>query len=381
MLDFSSANYLGFNHDIGSLPSRLSLTSGKPAALFRSPLQTHVENKLARLLNAKQAIVRRSTLHAFVDTYSRVRPDRQIILVDAGAYPVQKWAIRMAQGSGAVVRQFRHHDCESLARALATAGRRQRRAVVAADGFCTGCGRLTPISDYLELVCRFGGQLVLDDTQCTGILGDNPGVRSPWGQGGGGSHLYAGVSDDPNLTIVTSFAKGIAAPVAAIAGEATCLFSSNGVTEIHSSPATNADLAALDQALAINALYGDKLRQRLLKNIAVFRSELKRLGLKATGGLFPVQSISVLKDRALHIQRLLQAFGIRPILTEACCRQEVAVNLIITARHTSRDVKSAARFIHRALTRATTSRLAGSTPQLGHTFQLPQTNGFYRVTG
>jgi len=362
MLDFSSAHYLGISHAPDAMPSEPRLTTGRPAALQSPAVQSEIQRSLRTLFKTNHVLVKRSTLHAFVDIYDQIRPAREAILVDAGAYPIQRWAINMAKGRGAVVSQFRHHDVESLARKTAAARRRRLRPFVAVDGFCTGCGKLAPLTDYLDVIHSAGGRLIIDDTQSTGIHGESPGQITPWGHGGGGSQLHAGLGSDQGLIIVTSFAKALAAPIATVAAPAKGLALPG--TDVHCSPATNADLAALQSALTINARHGEQLRRRLLGNIRLFRREMGRLGRETSGRLFPVQSVSCPEYQAVAVERFLLAAGIRPILTESSCRHGATVTLIITARHTARQLKFAAHALHQALTKAEIRRRAIAPPGL-----------------
>ncbi len=62
-------------------------------------------------------------------------------------------------------------------------------------------------------VRRFGGLLVIDDTQALGILGRNPGQDAPYGRGGGGSLRRANIQG-PDILVGASLAKGFGVPIA-----------------------------------------------------------------------------------------------------------------------------------------------------------------------
>src|SRR5262249_24891366 len=143
-----------------------------------------------------------------------------------------------------------------------------------------------------RLVRPRGGYLVIDDTQALGILGRHPTSAAPYGSGGAGSTVWHGI-DGPGLIVANSLAKGFGAPLAVIAGSGPLIskFKKLSSTRVHCSPPSLAAIAAGRRALYINASEGDSLRSHLLKLVRRFRDRLRQLGLAASGGLFPVQTL------------------------------------------------------------------------------------------
>jgi len=94
--------------------------------------------------------------------------------------------------------------------------------------------------------------------------------------------------------------------------------------------------------LAVNEKGGDALRVRLATGVRQFRKRLAGIGLSATGGLFPVQTLAPLNglDAAALYRRLLR-LGVRTVLRRAGGSAEVRISFLITARHTPDEIDRA----------------------------------------
>ena len=84
--------------------------------------------------------------------------------------------------------------------------RSRRRPVVVADGFCPTCGDQRRWPNFCDAWRRYGGHVVLDDTQALGVFGEQVGAL--YGRGGGGSLRWQGVKS-PDVIVGSSLAKGI----------------------------------------------------------------------------------------------------------------------------------------------------------------------------
>lgn len=351
MLDFTSALYLGLRHASRSLRPWEQLSTGRPAALAPVPCAEKVARKLAWLQGCQAATIAPSTLHLFWDLFGMLAGGREAIYMDAGVYPVVRWCIERAAARGVPVGTFPHHDARALRRLLDYEACRGLRPVVVADGLCPGCGP-APTAAYLEIARVFGGRLVLDDTQALGILGQSPGPGAPYGEGGGGMLRWSDV-DGPDVLVVSSLAKGFGAPVAVLAGSRAMVrrFEANSETRVHCSPPSVAAIHTADRALDLNSKCGDALRHRLARLVSCFRRRLRRVGLSATGGLFPVQALVPIRGPAaatLH-ERLLR-LGIRTVLHRPRCQPGARISFLITTRHTPRDIDRAVSALVQAAT-------------------------------
>jgi 8-amino-7-oxononanoate synthase len=340
VIDFTSALYLGLEHASRGLPDWDRLTLGKPAALETPPGAERVEGRLAELIGCERATLATSTLHLFWDLFMLLGESGADIFLDAGSYPIARWGAERLACSGPVVKTFRQHDVQGLARALASS--HGRLPVVVTDGYCPGCGRLAPIKDYLAMVTPRGGFVVADDSQALGIFGK----RAQWatyGIGGGGSMQHAGISSD-RLIIGSSLAKAFGVPVAVLAGSAAIVeeFESRSTTRVHCSPPSAADIAASSQALAINRAHGEVLRRRLAQRVLHFREGLRKLGLLAIPAPFPVQPISLpdhVEARRLHEE--LSQRGVEAVLHRRERGKSSQISFVVTARHSPTEIEQA----------------------------------------
>ena len=340
MINFTSALYLGLRHPSRSLRCWEQLTLGVPAALAEPPGAAIVAAGLAALQGCERAILLPSTLHLFLDLFKMLAGEKAAVYADAGSYPIACWGAERSTTQAAPLHSFPHHDPAGLERALLRSPARLRRPIVLADGFCPTCGRSAPLSDYAAIARRFGGYLVIDDTQALGILGQEPGPGSPYGYGGGGSLRWHGLRE-PDILVGASLAKGFGVPVAVLAGSAAMIgrFAAMSATRVHCSPPSAAAIRAAAHALAVNHRRGDALRWRLLDRVRRFRSGLAGKGLAADGGLFPVQTlrpIPGLGARQLHW--ILLRRGIRTVPLRRRIRGSSRVGFLITASHTPEDI-------------------------------------------
>ena len=349
VIDFTSSNYLGLRHASSSLPQWARLTSGVPAALAEPEAARALAAGLARLTGTDHAVLATSTLHAFWDLFViRARLADQAgkpgiaLYRDVASYPISGWGMERAAGRGVPFRFVPHHDPESLRRILAGRMLRQFRPVLATDGFCPGCGRAAPLAELLTVLRRFGGELVLDDTQPLGLLG-LPRANSGYGHGGGGSLAHAGVSG-PDIILVSSLAKAFGVPVAVIGGSAGFIrdYQAQSQTRMHCSPPSFAHIAAGTRALAVNQLIGGRLRAHVAGLVDRFRQGLYHAGLPVPAGRFPVQSLPLAPPLdPVPVYRGLVALGVRPVLHRSTCLRRTAVSFLITADHSAADVDTA----------------------------------------
>jgi 8-amino-7-oxononanoate synthase len=327
--DFTSALYLGFGHPSTALRPWARLTTGAPAALTPPPGSAVVGRTVATLLGCERAALAPSTLHLFWDLFSLLAGPEDAIYVDAEAYPIARWGVERAAGRGVPIQSFTHYDPLELQRLV-----RQdlRRPLVLVDGFCTDCGRPAPLRAYIEAVALREGQVIVDDTQAVGIVGSGPGPDAPYGRGGGGSLRLHGIRSS-SVVIATSLAKAFGVPLAVVAGagDVVVRFEEEAETRTHCSPPSVAVLHAAEHALALNAVHGDRLRLRLASLVRRFRRGLAGLGLQASGGRFPAQTI----HSDLHAALLERGVHTVP--------RGGAVTFLITALHRPADVDQALR--------------------------------------
>jgi 8-amino-7-oxononanoate synthase len=340
MLDFTSALYLGIRHSHRTLRPWAQLTTGRPAALEPAPEAVGVAQDLTQLLRCERAVLAPSTLHLYWDLFAVLANERIAIYVDGGTYPIARWGIERAAAKGTRTAMFRMHDPAALESLLHRDRRMESRPVVVTDGVCTTTGLTAPLLDYLNLVRERSGYLVIDDTQGLGILGKDPAQDAPYGRGGAGTPAWHGV-EGPELILGSSLAKAFGAPLAVLAGNARLIakFEKRSATRVHSSPPSLVAIGAAQRALAINDERGDGLRSQLAKLVRYFRDGLRQIGLSASGGLFPVQTLRTNpRVDPEQLYRRLLGFGVRAVLRSALNMFGAAVSFLITVLHARSDI-------------------------------------------
>jgi 8-amino-7-oxononanoate synthase len=341
VLKFTSALYLGMEHASDELRPWQSLTTGVPAVLSTVAGAPALAADLAALTGMESATLAPSTLHVFWDLFGIWPSERVAFYVDEAAYPVGRWGVERMAAQGAPAGTFVHHDAASLAAKLRAAG---RRPVVLVDGYCPECGRMAPLAEYLAAVRRYGGWLVIDDTQALGVFGRNFGPAAPYGKGGGGSFEWW-KAQKPEALVVCSMAKGFGVPMAFLAGNKRMIarFESTSETRTHSSPVSAAQVSAGERALLFNRVQGDAARRKLAQLVKRFRIRLGKAGWTPAGGLFPVQAFPIPSEKeALAIYASLLRLGVEPVLQAAGHGGQRRISFLITASHRADDLDQAA---------------------------------------
>jgi 8-amino-7-oxononanoate synthase len=346
-VDFTRSLYLGITHDSEHL-RWTRLTTGTPAAVELTAQARAASEAFAALVGCGRAVPLRSALHAFIDLFGQIASAPALVLHDESLYPVARWGMERVERAGGAVRSFRHHDPGALEQLLRrTRGRAPARRVcwVVCDAFCPGCAQPAPLRSYLGLAHRFGGRLLIDDTQAIGLHGRSPSPGAPYGHGGGGSLARSELARDPDVVLVASLAKAFAAPLTMVAGPRRVIdaFAAASETRVHCSPPSEVDLAAALRALAVNADQGDLLRARLASRVRTFQSALRAEGFAVQAGLFPVQRVPMPDlATAAALQAALARNGIETIVQRGRCAPEVSLTFIVTARHGEAELRTAA---------------------------------------
>lgn len=349
MLDFTSALYLGFRHPSQTIRPWNSLTTGAPAALVTLEENILTAQRLARLQGCERGTLAPSTLHLFWDLFGILRTRPIEIYLDSGVYPITRWGVERAATHGARVYEFRSHHIQGLQRLLAEHRKSGKIPVIVADGYNPGCGKPTPVREYLEAARKYGGYLVIDDTQALGIFGYAPAPSTPYGRGGGGTLPFYDLYG-PEILVVSSLAKGFGAPVAVMAGSQENLqrFESESATRVHCSQPSAAVVHAAIGALDVNERYGEVLRLRLAGLVRRFREGLSQYGLSTLSDLFPVQTITPVNGpEAIRLYNNCVRYGIHPVLHRGVNQRAPKISFIITAAHTSDQIDRALEVVSR----------------------------------
>lgn len=347
MLDFTSSLYLGFEHASHSLEPWDTLTLGRPAALQELREAVVTAKELAGLVGCAAGTLLPSTFHLFWDLIGVLKSEPIEIYMDTAIYPIARWGAEHWNGRGVPLTSFPRHDASGLARLL-----RGCRAtpIVLCDGVNPGGASQPPLSAYAALAHRYGGRLVIDDTQGIGVLGHGASPAVPYGTGGGGSLRWQGVSGD-HVVVGASLAKGFGAPVALLAGSDALIrrFERDSASREHTSPPSMAAVRAAQRALAINRSDGDRLRGRLWRAVRRLRDGLTARGLATRSGAFPVQTLAATGVDAAGLHHVLLRYGVRTVLHRDRGDAGARLTFIVNARHSPTDIDRALERVDHAL--------------------------------
>ena len=349
--NLASSCYLGMDHSSDQVGSWTNLTNGRPASLEEAPGTEELSRRLADLIGCERAVIASSTLHLFWDLFGCLADRETAILMDSNIYSVARWGVERAAGLGVSVRIFQHHDPFDLQSQVHRVINDGQRPVVVADGFCVTCGCSAPITECLDAIQDFGGQLILDDTQALGILGSSPSVSQPFGLGGGGS-LRSNSIANSSVIVVSSLAKGFGVPIACMAGSARLIdwFLSRSETRSACSQPCSPVIHAAEHALWVNETDGELLRSLLADNVRHFQNRLRDIGIAVEGGNFPVQTIPPIPGiNAQQLHAKLNESRIQTVLVDRHDTQDVGVGCLITANHVPTDLDIVAEAVNRAI--------------------------------
>lgn len=343
VLNFASTNYLGLNRHpfvkaavadtVGSWGVALSM----PRLLADDSLSRKLEQRIAALVGRQSALLFPSTTAIAVDLLPRLARPGAVLLLDRWAYPISVEGARLAQAQGARLRFFPHNDLATLEELLRKEQPAPTRTIVC-DGVYPGDGSAAPLAAFAEMARRHKATLYVDDAHGLGVLGAAPDARRPYGTGGGGTTLYAGVTD-PNIILAGSMSKAFGVPVSFVAGSATRIdvLRSTAGSVIHSSPPSLPTLAAALAVLQIHAALGQLARRRLCQNVILLRRALIAVcHPPAFSHLFPIQTLHFReRQAAFQSARRLRAAGIWPVLQFAPADNPAgaALRFVLSAYH------------------------------------------------
>ncbi len=334
--DFTSAHFLG----VSPAGTTAALTTGRPA-VEDPELGAPLARRLAHGRGAGDGVLSRTSLHGLIDVLATRTPGA-MVLVDDALYPIGRWAAGAVEAD---VVPFRHHDAPHAERQLP----RRRPFVLLTDGLCGSCLQPAPLGELAGIADRHDGELVVDDTMATGVLGRRGPTARVFGSDGSGTAAWLGLSSDGWVT-VASLAKGLGAPVAVVTGRPDRIgrIRTDGPTRVHAGPPTSSDVGALAQALAADL--GPR-RARLASTVVRVRAVVDDLGLRPLGIPFPVVATEGGRRDPLELHRALAAAGVRSLATTGRCTGRPTLTICLRADHVPAEVRRLENALAAAVTR------------------------------
>lgn len=341
MIDFTSSLYLGMKHGSAELKTWQQLTAGVPAALYEHDLSKQVGTYVAHMQGLEAGISATSTLHLYWDLFGLLSDKQTVLFIDEKVYPVSKYGIEKLIVKKIPIHTFNHLEANHLAELVKKKLRKFKTPVVITDGWCPQCAKHAPINEYLKIIKPYNGNVVLDDTQAFGILGENKSKIIPYGFGGGGILKWLNVHDS-NIISITSLAKGFGVPMAVISSNTSFItsFKERSETRVNSSPVSIAHLTAAINAFRINTGSGEQRRAKLWSNISLLKTELRKSGIKLNGSIFPVQSIcDTDAQKMMHLYKKLKKEKIKTVLVAPHKEHKPLLTMVMRCDHTIEEIK------------------------------------------
>ncbi|MGW3390763.1 aminotransferase class I/II-fold pyridoxal phosphate-dependent enzyme [Streptomyces cinereoruber] len=163
---------------IGAAQDAIALygTSTTGSRLLNGNLDLHenLEADLADFFGYEAALVFSTGYMTNLGVVSALAGSGDQVFLDERAHASLIDGARLANASGAVIRQFAHNDPNDLARQLAAAP--TAPSLVATDGVFSMDGDLAPVAELVSVCEEFGATLLVDDAHGVGVLGRGRGV-------------------------------------------------------------------------------------------------------------------------------------------------------------------------------------------------------------
>jgi 8-amino-7-oxononanoate synthase len=339
MINFSSYDYLGFNHHPAVRAAAQAAINryGVSASASRlvageRPIHRALESALADHYRQEGCVTYVSGHAANVATIGALLGPRDLIVHDALAH---NSILIGAQLSRAERRSFAHNDMTALDSMLQEIRGRYERALIVAEGLYSMDGDVCDLPRLAELKERHQAWLMIDDAHGLGVLG-------PRGLG-----VFEHFDLDPRRIDIWmgTLSKTLAACGGYIAGSAALIeflkYAAGGF--VYSvgmpPPVAAAALAALE------LLHGAPQRvERLRANARLLVSAARRAGLDVgvseSEAIVPIVTGSSIRAVALS-QRLFQRnINVQPIIAPAVPERLARLRFFLSSEHAPEDIES-----------------------------------------
>ncbi|RAJ52756.1 8-amino-7-oxononanoate synthase [Streptomyces sp. KhCrAH-43] len=303
MLGSSGYRALSVNAQvIGAAQDAIALygTSATGSRLLSGNLDLHenLEADLADFFGYEAALVFSAGYMTNLGVVSALAGPGDQVFLDEKAHASLIDGARLAEASGAVMRQFAHNDPNDLARQLAAAP--STSSLVATDGVFSMEGDLAPVAELVAVCEEFGATLLVDDAHGVGVFGRGRGVVEQTGMRG----------RVPLMTL--TFSKALASQGGAVLADAKTIdfLRHTSRPQIFSSGLSPADTAAAHAALREVRRHAEA-EPDALAAAAYLRRALDALGYDVADSAGPVIPVRFPDQLSmLSAQRLLVEHGV-----------------------------------------------------------------------
>jgi 7-keto-8-aminopelargonate synthetase-like enzyme len=297
IVNFAGSPYLGISRDPALISAATDALRKYGARAYIPPehglvTQPHldVESESAKFFGTASALYLASGYLLGLTVLTGHRSRFDAVLLDESAHYNLRDA---AAASGAVVRTFKHLDCDSLKAQLVQMRRENLRAVIAVDGMCPTFGSIPRLEVYAELASKYGAWLFVDESHSFGTLGAT----------GRGAVEQCGLRPEQALC-GGSLGKAFSATGAVLVGSA------EDIVPLRSTPCVRGSSWGMVAGAAMAAASLRLVRSRpeilvrLRTNIKRFKTGLRRMGLDVPDTVAPLATF--VAGSAAQMQSLQQ---------------------------------------------------------------------------
>ncbi|MEU2855593.1 aminotransferase class I/II-fold pyridoxal phosphate-dependent enzyme [Streptomyces syringium] len=310
---------------IGAAQDAVALygTSAAGPRLLSGNLDLHeeLEADLAGFLGYEAALVFATGYMANLGVVSALASSGDQVYLDENAHASLIDGARLAQASGATVRQFGHMSPDDLARQLAAAP--TRSVLVATDGLFPMEGHLAPLAELVTVCEEYGATLLVDDSHGVGLFGRGRGVLQHFGI----------VGRVPVMTL--TFSTSLASQGGAVLADARTInfLRHTCRPQIFSAGLSPADTAAAHAALR-EIRRGADSEPDALAAAEHLRRALDALGYDVAGGAGPLIPVRFSDEvTMLSAQRIMVDYGVFTNVPPPACESYQLV-IACTDAHT-----------------------------------------------
>ncbi|MHA3045424.1 aminotransferase class I/II-fold pyridoxal phosphate-dependent enzyme [Riemerella anatipestifer] len=274
-VDFFSNDYLGFSKEslleddkIASYPKTLGGSTGSRLLSGNLPIFREVEEVIKNFHQSEAALIFNSGYNANLGMLSALPQRNDWVLYDELSHASIRDGIRLSYAQS---KKFKHNDLEDLEHLLKT--KKETSATgeiyIVTESVFSMDGDAPDIEALLNLAQRYGAYVIIDEAHALGVFGEyGSGLSQVWCQ------------HSALLCRVVTFGKGLGCHGAAVL--CSELLREYFINFARSFIYTT----ALDRHSVLSILKGYQAlksqthqREKLLTNIAFFKSEVERLGL------------------------------------------------------------------------------------------------------
>ncbi len=344
LINFSSYDYLGFNHSPAVRSAAQSAIDryGVSASASRlvageRPIHGALERALADHYQQSGCLTYVSGHAANVATIAALLGPRDLMLHDALAHNSIVMGGVMARCER---RAFPHNDMAALDKALATTRGQYDRVLIVAEGLYSMDGDVCDLPALIEIKDRREAWLMIDDAHGLGVLG-------PSGQG-----VFEHFGIDPRRVDIWmgTLSKTLAACGGFIAGPETLVdylkrAAGGFVYSVAMPPAIAAAALAALTLLASEPQRVARLKRNARRFHEAARAAGLDVGLSVGEAIAPVVTGSSLRAVALSQRLFDRGVNVQPIIHPAIPERLARLRFFLTSEHTFEQIDAAIRLV------------------------------------